>query len=203
MKALLKNLKNVIFTNKNYNNNNFQYPDNFVKPFLHIGCGDINLDGWINLDARNKGHIHIHTDNLDLSQFSDESLGVIYLSHVLEHVSFVDAEILINTFFKKLRKGGVLLVSVPDFEAMIKIYQGSGSDLNIIRKALLGGQDYEYNYHKSVYDNKLLCELCLNSGFNIASKYSTLEEFGSTVGDFSTYEINSIPVSINIKAIKL
>jgi predicted SAM-dependent methyltransferase len=178
------------------------YSTNFVKPYLHIGCGDINIDGWINLDARNRDHVHIQTDNLDLSQFADESLGVIYLSHVLEHVSFSEAEILLRTFYKKLRKNGMLLVSVPDFEALVKIYQQPEGNLRLIRMALLGGQDYEYNFHKSVYDFKLLKELCVSAGFKVAQRYSTIEEFGDAVGDFSTYEINNIPVSVNIQAFK-
>lgn len=178
------------------------YSEKFLKPYLHIGCGDINLDGWINLDARNREHVHIQTDKLDLSQFSNDSLGVIYLSHVLEHVSFDEAESILRTFYNKLRKGGTLLISVPDFESLVKIYQQSEGNLMLIRKALLGGQDYEYNYHKSVYDFTYLQELCINSGFKLAQKYSTIDEFGGEIGDFSTYEINEIPVSVNIQAIK-
>lgn len=178
------------------------YTNNFVKPYLHIGCGDINLKGWINLDARNRDHVHIQTDKLDLAQFANDSLGVIYLSHVLEHVSFLEAEELLQIFHSKLRKGGMLLISVPDFESLVKIYQQPKGNLMLIRKALLGGQDYEYNFHKSVYDFSLLQELCIKAGFKLAQKYSTVEEFGDDVGDFSTYEINGIPVSVNIQAFK-
>jgi predicted SAM-dependent methyltransferase len=201
MKKNVKNLYRKLFKRES-NLPNLNYSEKFLKPYLHIGCGDINLEGWINLDARNRDHVHIQTDKLDLVQFANDSLGVIYLSHVLEHVSFAEAESILKNFHNKLRDGGMLLISVPDFESLVKIYHQSEGNLSLIRKALLGGQDYEYNFHKSVYDFKFLQELCINSGFKLAQKYETVKEFGAEIGDFSTYEINGIPVSVNIQAFK-
>jgi predicted SAM-dependent methyltransferase len=173
----------------------------YQKPYIHLGCGDINLEGWINIDARNRDHVHILTDEITLNQFADNSVGVIYLSHVLEHFDFLEVQKLLEVFYTKLKSGGVLLIAVPDFAAISDLYQTT-QELKIIEKALMGGQDYQYNYHKSVYDMKLLKAKLKTIGFGNVARYETLDEFGKDLGDFSTYHINGKLVSLNIRAKK-
>lgn len=174
---------------------------NYQKPYVHLGCGDINLEGWINVDARNADHIHILTDQITLDQFGDNSVGVIYLSHMLEHFDFKEVETLLSIFHRKLKPGGVLLIAVPDFAAISDIYSSERS-LDLLEKALMGGQDYQYNYHKSVYDLGLLKKKLALAGFAQAEQYDTLDEFGRDIGDFSTYEINEKLISLNVRALK-
>jgi predicted SAM-dependent methyltransferase len=158
---------------------------NDMHPKIHLGCGDIILNGWINIDARNADHIHIHTDQIDLKEFADNSVGVIYLSHVLEHFDFKESKDLLELFNKKLKPGGVLIVSVPDFHALTQVYS-LNYDLEIVKRALMGGQDYAYNFHKSVYNFELLK--------NLLTKCQ--------LGDFSTYRIENILISLSVIAIK-
>jgi hypothetical protein len=93
------------------------------------------------------------------------------------------------------------LIAVPDFGALSDLYQ-ENKDLKIIEKALMGGQDYQYNYHKSVYDITLLQAKLKNTGFENVDRYDTLGEFGKDIGDFSTYQINGRLISLNVRAIK-
>ena len=67
----------------------------------------------------------------------------------------------------------------------------------------MGGQDYQYNYHKSVYDLGLLKKKLTLAGFAQAEQYDTLDEFGRDIGDFSTYEINKKLISLNVRALKV
>lgn len=187
---LLRIIKNEVNTNINYQ-----------KPFIHIGCGDIKLNGWINIDARPSDHVHIITDKIDLNHFSDNSIGVIYLSHVLEHFDLAEVENLLNLFYKKLKSGGVLLIAVPDFQSIALKYI-ENNNLSFYEKALVGGQDYEYNYHKSVFDFNLLKDKLLKAKFSEIYKYDTITEFGLDVGDFSTYKIQNTLISLNVKAYK-
>lgn len=173
----------------------------YEKPFLHIGCGDIDLHGWINIDARPADHVHILTNEVSLDQFADESIGVIYLSHVLEHFDFKDSSALLKTFHRKLKPGGVLLIAVPNFAALADIYTKT-KNLKMIELALMGGQSYEYNYHKSVYDQELLRNKLLQAGFTHAELYDTRDEFGQEIGDFSTHHINGQLISLNMRAVK-
>ena len=87
------------------------------EALLHIGCGDINARHFINIDARDKPHVHIVTKDLfklDLipSGFAD----LIYMSHVLEHVGHRSVVSVLKEMRRILKPGGVLRISVPDFE---------------------------------------------------------------------------------------
>jgi predicted SAM-dependent methyltransferase len=191
-KTFTKKVKPITIDNNLLNN---------LDPKIHLGCGDIILNGWINIDARRADHVHINTDIIDLKEFSDQSIGVIYLSHVLEHFDFVESIKLLKLFFSKLKKGGVLLISVPDFEALVSVYNKT-KNIEIVKRALMGGQDYEYNYHKSVYNYELLSSNLESMGFNNIKSYNPIEIFNVNIGDFSTYEIEGVKISLCVIAIK-
>jgi len=171
------------------------------KPRVHIGCGPINLEGWINIDAREAPHIHIATDKINLQEFSDASIGVIYISHVLEHFSFAEVEALLNVFHKKLKPDGVLYVAIPDFSKLVDIYN-KFENLEELKRTLMGGQEYAYNFHKSIYDMEILSRELLKAGFRSINVYDTINEFGMDIGDYSTYKIKDHPISLNVKAFK-
>lgn len=173
---------------------------------IHLGAGPINIQGWINIDARNAPHIHLQSSGFDLNEFSDGAVSEIYMCHVLEHFSFSDAKVVLKKLNDKLKSGGVLRLSVPDFDQLIAIYHAAGNDLELIKLALMGGQDYEYNFHKAVFNKTLLTDLLLSCGFHHVQQWSTQEDFGIDLGDWSNKEfdtaIGNIPVSLNIKAMK-
>ena len=173
---------------------------------IHIGPGDVNLQGWLNIDARNFSHTHLVTDKLDLNDFKDNSIQAIYLCHVLEHFSFDEVEKLLKVFYKKLKINGELIISVPNYKSLTDIYIHSNYDLTKIKNALMGGQDYEYNFHKAVFDKKILEQDLISAGFSRVDEWSTKEEFGKSIGDWSDYfeKINGkkIQLSLNLKGTK-
>ena len=173
-----------------------------MKPRIHIGCGPINMEGWINIDARNAAHVHINTDVLDLKDFAVNSVGEIYLCHVLEHFSFDEVQSLLKAFRQKLQPGGLLRLSVPDFNLMAVSYLENKVPLQSLKYALMGGQDYQYNFHKSIYDYKTLTQVLSEAGFNSFQSYDTVQDFGLDLGDWSTGKIAGQPVSLNVKAKK-
>jgi predicted SAM-dependent methyltransferase len=212
MKKLIKNILSIFNRLKNsFKNRNLPEPIfiNNLNPGLkvHIGTGEINLQGWINIDARNFPHVHIVSDDMKLSEFSDNSIDEIYLCHILEHISYKNAEIFLKNLHNKLKSGGIIRIAVPSFDSIIKIYHHSNNDFNIIKYALMGGQDYEYNFHKSMYNYNSLSSVLKNSNFHKISKWETIEDFGQTIGDWSDslFKTNNgdILISLNIKAAKI
>ncbi len=110
------------------------------KILLHIGCGDINAPGFINIDARSKPHIDIVTTNLfKLDNIPDNVAHMIYMSHVLEHVSHREIAATLNEMRRILTIGGVLRISVPDFDKITNIYESTGNDISAIEQPLMGG----------------------------------------------------------------
>lgn len=173
---------------------------------IHLGAGPINIQGWVSIDARQATHIHLQSEGFALNEFADDGISEIYMCHVLEHFSFEEAKTVLNILRKKLKVGGVLRLSVPDFDQLIAVYRSNGNKLETIKSALMGGQDYEYNFHKGVFNKALLSNLLLSCGFNGIQTWSTLEDFGVDLGDWSNKGFvtptGNIPVSLNIKAIK-
>ena len=164
---------------------------------VHLGAGEINLQGWINVDARSFEHIHSRTASLALTEFTDGAVSAIYMCHVLEHLSFDEVTDLLRALGKKLAVDGSIIISVPDFDALVRIYGASGNDLDSIKHALMGGQGYEYNFHKSVYNHSALKGVLEECGYLDVSRWTPETEFGCGVGDWSSADL-----SLNLKARK-
>jgi len=170
---------------------------------VHIGSGEIDLKGWVNVDARNLDHIHIVSDKLTLNEFSNDAIAEIYMCHVLEHLSFVDAESLLDSIREKLVIGGLVRVSVPNFSVISDIYERH-KNIDLIKYPLMGGQNYPYNYHKSIYDYDSLSALLAENGYSEIGQWDTDDVFGGSIGDWSDGKI-AVPggyeaISLNIKA---
>lgn len=172
---------------------------------VHLGSGPINIQGWINVDARAYEHVHVVSDGFELREFADGAISEIYLCHVLEHFSFEEAEALLKSLKVKLRQGGVIRISVPSFDRLIEVYKLSGSDITKVKFALMGGQDYQYNFHKSLYNLKSLRELLEHCGYSNVLEWETLADFGVDLGDWSNGTFatkhGALPISLNLKGI--
>ncbi len=59
---------------------------------------------------------------MQLEQFSDNSIDELYLCHVLEHISFNEVNAFLKLVYLKLKIGGIIRISVPSFESILKIY---------------------------------------------------------------------------------
>jgi predicted SAM-dependent methyltransferase len=88
---------------------------------VHIGCGSIILDGWLNtdLDAPN-------TDRrVDITQplpFQIDSVKFIYLEHVIEHIERTEAAYFLSELLRVLSPGGVARISTPNLDVLIDAY---------------------------------------------------------------------------------
>ena len=80
---------------------------------LNIGAGDTVIEGWTPIDRK------LGTEAYPLPQYADNSVEVIRASHVLEHFSFVDAQLALNEWCRVLKPGGKIFVSVPDVTRII------------------------------------------------------------------------------------
>lgn len=173
---------------------------------IHIGCGDVNIQGWINIDARPASHVHIVTTDLSLDQFSSHTIDEIYLCHVLEHFSSSEVRVLFNCFFEKLKPGGMLRISVPSFDVLVEIYQQNSKNIDSIHSALMGGQDYEYNYHKTAFNESSLTRYLETAGFVRVSAWDAFKVFGDELRDWSAAKIrvaNSLQkLSLNLQGSK-
>jgi predicted SAM-dependent methyltransferase len=173
---------------------------------LHLGAGWVNIEGYVNIDGRPASHIHLQSVNFDLNEFTDGSIEEVYMCHVLEHFSFFDAATLISTIYKKLKINGIIRVAVPDFDKLITIYMQNDRELTSIRNALMGGQDYDFNFHKAIYTKMYLSQLLASHGFKDVQEWQSITDFGIRLDDWSDKKLNTpagdYDVSLNLKAKK-
>jgi len=122
---------------------------------LHLGCGRVKLEGWLNVDLDPSKDPERLDDIRSLHTIEDGSCDIIYASHVLEHTGRSEWQDVLKTWVKKLKVGGVLRLAVPDFGAVVQRYSAVG-DIKEVTGLVCGGQRDELDYHKIIFDEKRL-----------------------------------------------
>jgi predicted SAM-dependent methyltransferase len=87
---------------------------------LHLGCGTVRLEGWVNIDI--DGQPDLVLDLRFGLPFADGSVDRIHSEHMLEHFSLADSQLLMTEACRVLRPGGVIRIGMPDLEDVIKRY---------------------------------------------------------------------------------
>ena len=173
---------------------------------LHLGCGTRHFDGWINLDI-DSPKADIIDDATKLTKILDDSCEVIYASHILEHFGRKEVAQVLSIWYSKLKTKGVLRLSVPDWEKVIYMYS-KGTELEILLGFIVGGQKTQFDFHKMIFDKKLLTKLLLSSGFKKVRLWDWRKTEHSQYDDYSQAYLphmdkeQGIMMSLNIEAIK-
>lgn len=89
---------------------------------LNVGCGGRRHPDWCNIDLESSGPDVILCDIRNGLPFPNSSFEFVYHSHVLEHLSLVQAYKLIKECHRVLVPGGMLRVAVPDLESIARNY---------------------------------------------------------------------------------
>ncbi|MBW4518928.1 MAG: methyltransferase domain-containing protein [Scytolyngbya sp. HA4215-MV1] len=179
-----------------------QNTDNTIN--LHLGCGSIQHPKFINIDARPASHIHYVRPIDNLSPFKDNSVDLIYACHCLEHFSHTQTHRVLAEWYRVLKKDGILRISVPDFDLLLNIYADLKYDLEPVMGLMMGGQNYEFNFHKAVFNAKNLTNALLKVGFKEVQIWQPGKCEMTTFDDWSgRYLGRKYPVSLNLEAMKV
>jgi len=175
---------------------------------LHLGCGDKKIDGFLNVDIINNSNVDLVDDVTQLKSIKNESVDLIYACHVLEHFKRNEYLTVLKRWTELLKPNGVLRLSVPDLEKVIKLYNSGKYNLRQLLGLLYGGQTYLYNFHYMGFDFITLKEdLEKLNYFNIKKFDWRLTEHAE-IDDYSQAYLphmdkkNGELVSLNIEAIK-
>jgi len=171
---------------------------------LHLGSGSINHPNFINIDARPASHIH-YIRRIDLlSPFKDRSVDLIYACHCLEHFSHSDVDRILGEWYRVLKPGATIRLSVPDFDLILNIYQDQQGDLAPITGLLMGGQDYTFNFHRTIFNRLSLETSLIKAGFEQVTPWQAGQCEMTTFNDWSGRLLGGkYPVSLNLEATKV
>lgn len=156
--------------------------DQFKK--YHLGCGDVIIKDYLNIGfwqqleqdtlyANPNGVEGSFLYNYDLVKgipAKDESLDVIYHSHFLEHLSYIEGINFTRDCFRTLKSGGLMRIVVPDLELWIQNYSTNNKFfLDEYRKVL-----HPYN---EIYNTKgaIFMGMLHNHGHKMGYDFETLK----------------------------
>lgn len=134
---------------------------------INVGCGKRDFGKeWTHVDGGD--FPHVTSNDVFLKDIVDGSADIIYASHILEYFDMDEGATVLKEWLRVLQPGGYLYVSVPDFEALQRIYKlRSIPDIRTIMGPLFGKikMGNGYVYHKCVYDKQSLVNILYAAGF--------------------------------------
>jgi predicted SAM-dependent methyltransferase len=173
---------------------------------VHLGCGKIDHPEFINIDGFPFPHVHYAQTIDKLPQFKTGTVDLIYASHCLEHFGYRQTRLVLAEWFRVLKKGGTLRLSVPDFDKLVHLYTNYGKDPDVILEQLMGGQNNKYNFHYTAFSKVNLTNALLAVGFDAVREWEPNSGPLTTFPDFSIYkkEIQRTghEISLNVEAVK-
>ncbi|CAM9169758.1 unnamed protein product, partial [Ectocarpus fasciculatus] len=137
---------------------------------VQLGCSYTYCvrPGWISVDAQVSIPAHVVADAQNLrTAFVDQSISLLYASHILEHVSKEQAKDVLAEWRRVLTPGGIILLAVPDIEAILSLFakNRSFSERELLIDILYGGHDSEFNVHHTGYFFESLKRLLQSANF--------------------------------------
>lgn len=166
---------------------------------LHLGCGTDLKEGFINIDINYPMGLNLNEfayieHNLALGlpeSIEDDSVGLIYSSHFIEHLKTPEALNIMRDSFRVLKPGGIFRAALPDFPSTFKAYLDKDhSYFNFVPFSAIGVPPeeecwinrleysvYQFGEHVSLWDPEKALKYLALAGF----KDCMLESWDSSI----------------------
>ncbi len=174
------------------------------KIYVNVGCGLDSGREFINIDVLTLPNIHHIHDITDLGMLRDNSVDLLYASHVVEHLPRPKLLPTLKEWRRVLKSGGIFRFSVPDFDNLIKVYEDSGN-VETIRDQVLG-QNPPYNNHHTLWNYDQAVKVLTTANFTNVRRWSPdaveHHDFKDRSGRTLSVSNGEVPLSLNIEATK-
>lgn len=131
---------------------------------LNIGCGHKPEPEYLNVDRRSLPGVDIVAE-ADCLPFESGSVREIYAAHLLEHFTQPRLVKVVSYWHDVLTPEGYLRLVVPDAEAMFAAYMRGEMSFQNLREVTFGAQDYDDDFHYTMFTPGSLERLLKQSGF--------------------------------------
>ena len=137
---------------------------------VNLACGAryINQSNWINLDFNSESKNVIKANLINKIPLENNSVDFVYSSHFIEHLDNKDLNKLLDEIYRILKPGGILRLSTPNFEYLVKEY------VNLLKEKELNNEiKNKIKYLKLLIIDQFFR---IKSGGNLKSFYLNLNE---------------------------
>jgi predicted SAM-dependent methyltransferase len=177
---------------------------------LHLGCGNRFIPGFFHVDYMDYPHVDRRGPVEDLTFLEDDTVELIYASHILEHFGRHEVERVLREWRRVLVPGGILRLAVPDFRAVVELYENEGlqNGYSGLVGLVCGGQRHPLDFHKIIFDKPFLTYLLRNAGYSDVRDWDWRTTEHATVDDYSQAYIPHMAkgtgrlVSLNVEAVR-
>jgi predicted SAM-dependent methyltransferase len=140
---------------------------------LHLGCGNVSLAGWVNIDLDSP----VADMNMDFTlplPFADKSISHIFSEHFIEHITRQQAVSFLGECKRALSKNGVIRVSTPNLKFITALYLAGIKDEwgDLWQPSTLCqmlNESMRSWGHQFVYDAQEIASVFVEAGFNSIS----------------------------------
>jgi predicted SAM-dependent methyltransferase len=94
---------------------------------LHLGCGPVILNGWLNADLRPRRPEQIYLDVTERFPFEDNTFDYILSEHMIGDLTYAETGTMLAECLRVLRPGGCLRISTPSLARLAELYTLSTS----------------------------------------------------------------------------
>ncbi len=101
----------------------------FARPIcVHLGCGPVHLQGWLNLDIARDSAADVRVDLRGGLPLPPASARYVFSEHVFEHFELPTGVRLMSDVHAALVSGGVLRIAMPDLSHLVERYRDRWCD---------------------------------------------------------------------------
>jgi predicted SAM-dependent methyltransferase len=153
------------------------YLKNNENPKLQIGCGFNVIPGWLNTDLAYSDKVAF-LDACKPYPFASETFNYVFTEHLFEHLTLPQEMAMLNECYRVMKKGGKLRLATPDFDFLIKLYNGKGkTETDYVKWST---QRYVYDVRDLMKENEFHEVFVINNffrdwGHQVIHNFATLE----------------------------
>jgi predicted SAM-dependent methyltransferase len=143
---------------------------------LHLGCGQVYLDGYVNIDYPLTEHTvqqsSVADEFADLTalRYKAGTIDEVRMHHVFEHFRRTVISAMLASWHSWLKPGGVVHLEMPDFDASARIvldYKAKDRDRKVAIRHIFGSNEAPWAVHYDGWSEERLRELFKVFGFKV------------------------------------
>ncbi len=95
--------------------------DNQVRR-LQLGTSNSLIKGWLNTDVLPTNREVVYLDATRRFPFKDDTFDYVFSEHMIEHIEYQSALVMLRECFRVLKPGGKIRMSTPDLKVLVGLF---------------------------------------------------------------------------------